>query len=103
MTAIDAGLLLGFFVSCYKLIVAIENRLRYQDAVKIRRQFMGETSELMLEGVLCQICGGYMDDLETKMIDGKEHIVEVPGFPRTCPSCKKRERKKKYGKPKKNR
>jgi hypothetical protein len=49
----------------------------------------------MLDGVLCQCCGVYMDDLETKMIDGKEHVINLPGYPRTCKDCKKDEKKRK--------
>ena len=37
---------------------------------------MGETAELMLEGVLCQACGGLVDE----MGDGD-------GYPRNCAGC----------------
>lgn len=37
---------------------------------------MGETAELMLEGVLCQSCGGLVDE----MGDGD-------GYPRNCADC----------------
>jgi hypothetical protein len=56
---------------------------------------VGEVTDLMLDGVLCQCCGVYMDDLETKMIDGKEHVINLPGYPRTCKDCKKDEKKRK--------
>lgn len=36
---------------------------------------MGEAAELILSGLLCQVCGEYMDDFEE------------PGHPRTCDSC----------------
>lgn len=36
---------------------------------------MGDISEMMLSGLLCQACGTYMDD-------GAE-----PGYPRTCEDC----------------
>jgi len=36
---------------------------------------MGEISEMIFSGLLCQVCGAYMDDLEE------------PGYPRTCPDC----------------
>lgn len=35
---------------------------------------MGQITELVLDGVLCQVCGVAMDE-------------EVPGFPRSCPDC----------------
>lgn len=37
---------------------------------------MGEVAEMILEGLLCQECGGVMDDLES------------PGYPRTCDFCR---------------
>lgn len=50
---------------------------------------MGEITEAILEGLFCQICGGYLDGNE-------------PGYPRTCEICeknakpsKKKKRKKK--------
>jgi hypothetical protein len=39
---------------------------------------MGEHVEMMLEGILCQYCGGYVDDL---------FFDEAPGFPRSCETC----------------
>ena len=35
---------------------------------------MGEISEMMIDGTLCQVCGVYLDG-------------ETPGFPRTCTHC----------------
>ena len=35
---------------------------------------MGEVAEMMLDGTLCQVCGG--------VIDGT-----TPGYPRTCEDC----------------
>jgi hypothetical protein len=37
---------------------------------------MGEIAEMILEGILCQVCGEYIDD-------------EPCGYPRTCEECKK--------------
>jgi hypothetical protein len=37
---------------------------------------MGEIAEMMLEGILCQSCGVYIDE------------GEAQGFPRTCDECK---------------
>ncbi|WP_268811922.1 hypothetical protein [Brevibacillus reuszeri] len=36
---------------------------------------MGEVTDMMLSGLLCQVCGAYMDDFEE------------PGYPRTCEDC----------------
>ncbi len=35
---------------------------------------MGETTEMILDGLLCQACGSF--------IDGEE-----PGYPRNCEDC----------------
>ena len=40
---------------------------------------MGQATEDMLAGVVCQECGEWMED----MFDGSEE----PGYPRTCSSC----------------
>lgn len=36
---------------------------------------MGEVAEMVLEGLLCESCGGLMDDLE------------APGYTRQCDYC----------------
>lgn len=36
---------------------------------------MGEISEMILDGLLCEVCGSYIDG-------------ESPGYPRTCELCK---------------
>ena len=36
---------------------------------------MSEVTDMILGGLMCQICGAYMDDLEE------------PGHPRTCEDC----------------
>jgi len=36
---------------------------------------MGEIAEMMLEGILCQYCGVYLD------------VEEGSGFPESCSSC----------------
>lgn len=36
---------------------------------------MGEISEMMLEGILCQECGGYIDD------------GQADNYPRSCKDC----------------
>ena len=49
---------------------------------------MGEAADDILNGVVCQCCGEWMDDI----LDG----AEEPGYPRTCDGCKpKRKRRKK--------
>lgn len=53
---------------------------------------MGEISELIQDGVLCQVCGGAMI-LEKSFIEngGKiegDKVIEVPGFPFSCEDCK---------------
>jgi hypothetical protein len=35
---------------------------------------MGEITELILEGFLCQVCGSFIDD-------------QAAGYPRTCEDC----------------
>ncbi|WP_281281436.1 hypothetical protein [Paenibacillus dokdonensis] len=36
---------------------------------------MGEVAEMILNGLLCEVCGCYIDDMEE------------PGYPRTCEDC----------------
>lgn len=40
---------------------------------------MGDTADLILEGVLCQYCGSVMDDMDEN--------TPSPGYPRTCEDC----------------
>lgn len=49
---------------------------------------MGEIADMMLDGVLCQICGEYLGG------DGS-------GFPMTCAACSREEKPKKRKKRKK--
>ena len=46
---------------------------------------MGEISEMVLDGTLCQICGGLMEDLKP---DKGNELLDPPGYPRACPACK---------------
>lgn len=39
---------------------------------------MGETTEMILDGLLCQVCGSF--------IEGEE-----PGYPRNCEDCEDEE------------
>ncbi len=41
---------------------------------------MGEVSEMMIEGILCETCGVLMDDMT-------EEGARAPGYPRRCPDC----------------
>lgn len=43
---------------------------------------MGEIAEMILEGILCQSCGAYIDDY-------------YAGFPRTCGFCRELEKEEK--------
>ena len=40
---------------------------------------MGETTEMILDGTMCQVCGAWMEDV----CDG----FVAPGYPRTCEDC----------------
>ena len=40
---------------------------------------MSQTVEAMLNGLICQVCGSFMDDFE------------APGYPRTCEDCEEEE------------
>lgn len=43
---------------------------------------MGEIAEMVLDGILCERCGSFIDG-------------DSPGFPRLCSDCKPKKRKKK--------
>jgi len=45
---------------------------------------MGEISEMMQEGILCQYCGVLMDDLIPE--EGNE-LKDPPMHPRSCEGC----------------
>ncbi|MGL4695225.1 hypothetical protein [Enterococcus larvae] len=45
---------------------------------------MGEIAEMVLDGTLCDVCGGVFDDI----VAGEEE----PGYPRTCEDCKEEEK-----------
>lgn len=40
---------------------------------------MGEIADMILDGILCQVCGGLMEDVEPGF--------NAPGHPRTCEDC----------------
>ena len=43
---------------------------------------MSEFTELILDGVVCQFCGEYLDDIAND--------VDTPGYPRSCTTCEER-------------
>jgi len=47
---------------------------------------MGEIADMVLEGILCQVCGVLMEDL---VVEGQEELSEGPGYPQTCPACQR--------------
>lgn len=44
---------------------------------------MGDIANMMLEGILCQDCGMYLDDNENRL-----------GYPQSCEDCKEDEKRK---------
>lgn len=51
---------------------------------------MGDASEMILDGILCQVCGVFLGEQVIKESGGKfvgNEIVEVPGFAITCNDC----------------
>lgn len=50
---------------------------------------MGDISDMMMEGILCQQCGVIMEDMIPDA-NGKQR--EVPGYPRTCDDCRKEDK-----------
>jgi hypothetical protein len=71
---------------------------------------VGEIADMMLDGTLCQQCGGIMEDMSPsdeelanapKDKQGRPIIIrEPPGYPRTCGGCEEedRPRRRKRGK-----
>lgn len=60
---------------------------------------MGEIADMILDGTLCQVCGGLMEDMsptEEQLAKAPRNkkglpIIDInpPGHPRTCEGCKK--------------
>lgn len=46
---------------------------------------MGEIAEMIHEGILCQECGGLIEDLIPSV---GEELLGAPGYPRACEDCK---------------
>ena len=47
-------------------------------------------TELILDGVLCQVCGQLMEDLKPESgskMDKRNQLLPPPGYPRTCKDC----------------
>lgn len=64
---------------------------------------MGDISEMMQDGLLCQECGGFNGVEKIKANGGEfdgQNIIKSPGFPITCHDCKREAKRKKYGKKK---
>jgi hypothetical protein len=52
---------------------------------------MGDIADAILEGVLCQVCGGLHDDFQLPddwPKDKEPPVVEPAGFPQTCSDCR---------------
>ncbi|MBV4450705.1 hypothetical protein KM792_13730 [Clostridium tyrobutyricum] len=49
---------------------------------------MGEISELIMEGILCEKCGCLIEDL---IQEDTDKLLPGPGYPRLCDDCKKGE------------
>lgn len=47
---------------------------------------MGEISEMILDGTLCERCGTLMEDL---LVEASKALKEAPGHPRLCSDCLK--------------
>lgn len=50
---------------------------------------MGDMVEMMLDGTLCEQCGGMVGD-----------YPQAVGYPRKCEDCKPKKKRRKRGKPK---
>lgn len=46
---------------------------------------MGEITEMILDGILCEQCGCIIEDLIPT--DDSEELFEGPGYPRKCKEC----------------
>ena len=55
---------------------------------------MGEVANDILNGIICQVCGVWMDEVELYWKDKKklnDFFDNPPGYPRTCADCKEDE------------
>ena len=48
---------------------------------------MGEISEMVLEGALCQTCGVFMGPTPENNFDKSAENWDPPGFPQSCEGC----------------
>lgn len=46
---------------------------------------MGEATDMILDGTLCEVCGSLIEDL---IPDEGNELLESPGYPRPCDDCK---------------
>ena len=58
---------------------------------------MGQYSDDVLDGTVCQVCGAFHYELIHRAESGTTDEWKPPGYPRTCRSCRKEARQKKYG------
>lgn len=49
---------------------------------------MGQVSEDVINGICCQLCGQWMDDIFVKRVLDHKLYNSPPGYPRTCSDCK---------------
>ena len=54
---------------------------------------MGEVADDINNGLMCQVCGTWMGDV---FMNDWELFKNPPGYPRTCGSCKKDEKTRKW-------
>ena len=56
---------------------------------------MGMVADDMNNGLMCQVCGVWMDDVSAFLLSeckkGKDLFEDPPGHPRTCNECKAEE------------
>lgn len=55
---------------------------------------MGQVSEDILKGIMCQICGVWMPEVDKAGTDTKklnDFFDNPPGYPRSCPDCQMEE------------
>ena len=61
---------------------------------------MGDISEMIMKGVLCERCGCLIEDLIQK---GTDKLLPGPGYPRLCDDCQKGDADENKGKGKNKR
>jgi hypothetical protein len=62
---------------------------------------MSENTEMIQDGLLCDVCGGFNGVEKIKSQGGEfngDVITKTPGHPITCTDCKREEKRRKYSK-----